>query len=192
MWTSASLVLLQVLSSSALSSYEVPKLNISVLEQNTYYVTIAWDVFDVNSTIETYEVIAENLEQGYRVEYQGPANIDIDKRISQVTVHKTDTVYNICLVGYLKEQAAIELNDMYTIEDCVETATIPILLPSSIIALSACGGFFVAMSIIGCFCWKVKSCTYKYRYHKYQQAQTKENGVNHKTTNSNVSHHIEA
>lgn len=155
------------------SKWYLPKLNISVVERNTYYVILAWDLEDLNTTIQSYEVIAQDFDASYRATYEGITNIDIENRKSTVRLHQPDTRYSVCLLGYLSDEAAERLN-VYTVHECTMTETIPLLQMTSIIALSVTCGLFVLLTVMGCFTWKVRQLIHE--SHTYVKAETRENG----------------
>lgn len=161
-----------------------PVLNMTVVARSTDYIAIGWELTDPNDTVEAYQIVAEDLDNNYRATYEGSANIDLITQRSDVKLHESNTLYNICLKLYLKPEAAIAL-DLDFVEECQSTTTIPMILQSSIIALSLVGGFFVGCILLGCLTWKCKHA--KASRHSYEITETNENGgpLLQKSANSN-------
>ena len=174
------------------SKYQLPAINISMHSLDTDAITIAWNLSDPDSLVTDWRVTAYDLPHGeYIASYEGLANIDKTNELATVFVHKSDTRYNVCLVGFINETVALELGT-YTVQKCDEFKTIPMLRSNSLFPLVAVLGFFVFLVFLGGLSYKIKQ--FQLSSHRYQKTETAiehhQNGVN--KHNYPVGNHIEA
>lgn len=167
------LFLMYVLHTAAASVIIEPTLNMTVTSRNTYYITISWEVEDPNATIEAYRIVAQDFKNNYRATYEGKDNIDITTKTSEVSLHQSDTAYEVCMIAYLTPETSDQLN-LEVVEDCKNTSTIQSFQRSSYTALILVGGFFVGCIVLGFLTWKYKK--FIMSRHIYGKAETTENG----------------
>lgn len=178
------------------SPLELPRINITAHARYTDYISIAWNLTDPNSLVESWRVTAEDLALQYIASYEGSANIDLTYRIATVNVHRHSTAYNICLIAYMNDMAASQFNTN-TVTECDIFSTIPLLLNSSLIPLLCVLSFFLLLILIGGISYKVKELSIA--HHQYKKAsgaaeeQHYQNGVTkHHNSMALHSNHIEA
>lgn len=152
-------------------SFTHPELEIWDVERGTSFITIGWNLTDPNNTVQAWRVNVEDRAMEYIASYDGSANINLLAKTASVFVHQSNTKYNVCLEGFLKNEAAIMLK-IEKVATCGIYSTIPVLLRSSLIPLIIVVGFFTLLVLIGAVAYKIKEC--RTSAHNYKLATANE------------------
>jgi len=160
---------------SPVTSITLPVLNIEATERQTDYVKLRWNLTDPNATIETYSVVAEDASpsSSYRVTYEGPDVINLRSRTAVVGLHEADKAYNVCLDAWLNDRAR-DATNITVVSTCALISTIPTMLRSSWIALSATLGFFGFLIIMAMCAYKCQGCNTTKGEYKMAQGENGE------------------